>query len=94
MFRDLEQPIQIVQITDGTSNTFLFAEAQTPVPWSKPADMVIAPNGPLPLPEDRFLAGMADGSVRMIDRRRTNDQILRLVIDPADGQVLPMDWDN
>jgi hypothetical protein len=35
---------------------------------------------------------MADGSVRLIDRRKTSDQTLRLAIDPDDGQLLPMDW--
>jgi hypothetical protein len=84
----------IHEIADGSSNTFLFAEAQTPVPWSKPADMAVTPNGPLPLPPDQFLAAMADGSVRMVNRRGVNDQTLRLVIDPRDGQRLPMDWDR
>jgi hypothetical protein len=54
--------------------------------------MVVPANGALPLPADRFLAAMADGSVRMVDRSRVNEQVLRLVIDPNDGQQLPMDW--
>jgi Protein of unknown function (DUF1559) len=33
---------------DGTSNTFLAAEAAEQVPWSKPADLVYDPDGPLP----------------------------------------------
>jgi hypothetical protein len=33
---------------DGTSNTFLAAEAAVQVPWSKPADLVYDPDGPLP----------------------------------------------
>jgi hypothetical protein len=71
----------------------MFAEAKTAVPWSKPADMVM-PSDPLPLPEDRFFAAMMDGSVRTIDRRKVSDQTIRLVIDPNDGQALPMDWDR
>ena len=58
--------VRLADITDGTSNTFLFAESQTPVPWAKPADIVMAPNGPIGVPPDRFLACMADGSVRFI----------------------------
>ncbi|MBI2805279.1 MAG: hypothetical protein HYX68_09905 [Planctomycetes bacterium] len=84
----------LAAIPDGSSNTFLFAEAQTPVPWTKPADMAITPNGALPLPPDRFLAAMADASVRMVDRRNVNDGTLRLLIDPRDGQALPVNWDR
>src|SRR5262249_25844480 len=36
------------QITDGTSNTILVAEAADPVPWSKPQDLPFPPAGPLP----------------------------------------------
>jgi hypothetical protein len=73
---------------DGTSNTFLIAEAATSVPWAKPADMAINA-GPLPLPADTFLAAMGDGSVRSVDRRRNSDQTLRMYIDPRDGNLPP-----
>ncbi|QEL19483.1 hypothetical protein [Limnoglobus roseus] len=33
---------------DGVADTLLVAEAGEPVPWSKPADLVYDPNGPLP----------------------------------------------
>lgn len=81
-------------IPDGSSNTLLLAEAQTAVPWMKPADMVMAPNAALPLPPERFLAAMADGSVRLIDRRKTSDATLHLAIQPNDGQQLGGDWDR
>ncbi len=84
---------RMFDITDGTSNTFQFAEALAPVTWSKPADMIVGP-GDLPLPKDRFLAAMADGSVRMFERPRTSDATLRLAIDPRDGNVLPVDFDR
>jgi hypothetical protein len=77
-------------IPDGTSNTFLIAESATPVPWTKAADMAIEPQGPLPLPPNRFLAAFADGSVRLINRSQVNDATLRLFIDPKDGQVVPL----
>jgi hypothetical protein len=79
----------VLDIPDGTSNTFLFAEAANPVPWAKPAEMAIAPGQPLPLPEGRFITAMCDGSVRFVDRARINDQGLRLYIDPKDGQAPP-----
>ncbi len=89
MFPDPNRGTSFPQIPDGLSNTFMFAEAAAPVPWTKPADMAITPNGPLPLPTDRFLVGFADGSVRMIDRSKVDDNILRLFIDPADGNPTP-----
>jgi hypothetical protein len=89
MFPDPLTKIKMVDIKDGTSNTFLFAESSNAVPWTKPADMAVTPNGPLPLPADRFLASMADGSVRLINRRGVSDATLRLLIDPNDGQALP-----
>jgi len=74
---------------DGTSNTFLFAEAANPVPWSKPADIAVVAGQPLPLPQDRFMVALADGSVRMVERSRVPDAGLLLWINPSDGQVPP-----
>jgi len=89
MFPDPKSQISLAKIQDGASNTFLFAEAAAPVPWLKPADMAVTPNGPIPVPQGRFLAGMADASVRVIDRGRVNDNTLRLLINPNDGQPIP-----
>jgi Protein of unknown function (DUF1559) len=89
MFPDPLTKINMADIKDGTSNTFLFAEAANGVPWTKPADMAVAPIGPLPLLPERFLAAMADGSVRLVIRSGVNDATLRLLIDPNDGQALP-----
>jgi hypothetical protein len=46
----------------------------------------------LPLPNDRFIAAFADGSVRVINRATANDALLRLAIDPRDNQALPAGW--
>jgi hypothetical protein len=90
MFPDLKTKINFGQIPDGTSNTFLFAEAATPVPWMKPADMALAPKGPIPTAQPRFLAAMCDATVRVIDRGKVNDDTLRLLINPKDGKVIPL----
>jgi hypothetical protein len=96
-FRGSVPPRIPVTFLDGTSNTFLIVEADDAVPWTKPADLAVTPNGPLPrlggLWGNGFLAALADGSVRFVDRRRVSDQTLRLVIDPADGMPLPADWE-
>jgi hypothetical protein len=39
---------------DGLENTLLVVEARDPVPWSKPADLVYDPNGPLPAFSSRY----------------------------------------
>jgi hypothetical protein len=80
---------------DGTSNTLLIVEAGEAVPWTKPTDLAIDPKKPLPalgaqVPEV-FLAAMGDGSVRSF-RRDLGEKLLRLLIDPADGQPIP--WDK
>jgi len=36
---------------------------------------------------------MCDGSARVINRAKVSDQVLRLLIDPKDGQKLPPGWD-
>jgi hypothetical protein len=78
---------------DGTSNTFLCAEAKAPVVWTKPEDLkfngkdVPALGG---LFDGRFHAAMADGSVRRF-RKGVDVEVLKLLIDPADGIPLPAD---
>jgi hypothetical protein len=79
---------------DGTSNTFLVAEAAKPVVWTKPEDLVF--NGK-DVPElgglfdGKFHAAMADGSVNRF-RKEIDASILKLLIDPADGLPLPADF--
>ena len=78
---------------DGTSNTFVVAEAAKPVIWTKPADMefdgktVPALGGMF---DGKFHAGFGDGSVQRF-RKGVEADTLKLLIDPADGTVLPRD---
>ena len=55
-------------ITDGTSNTFLYVEAAKAVPWTYPDDLEYDPAKPFPEVGGRFgnlfLAAFCDGSVR------------------------------
>jgi hypothetical protein len=93
------------EIPDGTANTILFAQAATPVPWTQAADMVLTKTpdaffqgrhiyGQLPVPQDRFFVVMADATVRLIDRRKINDDVLRQLINPRDGAKLLLNWDE
>jgi hypothetical protein len=78
-------------ILDGLSNTALIVEAAEPVPWTKPADVVIDPKKPLPKFGGQFpgffLLGTADGVVRRC-RPDFDEKTMRLVIDPQDGQTV------
>ena len=86
---------RMTDVTDGTSNTILIVQTTTdPVPWTKPADLNIANDQPLPtgLQGKGFNAAFADGSVRYIDRARINEQTLRWYLDPRDGNPVPFDF--
>jgi hypothetical protein len=76
-------------IPDGISYTFLIAEAGDAVPWTKPADMVIERDQPLPLPADQFLIAFADGSVRTVSRKHAADATLLQYINPNTGAPKP-----
>lgn len=83
----------IGRIPDGSSNTFLVAEAAKPVIWTQPADMefdgqtVPALGGMF---DGRFHAAVGDGTVV---RFRNNVPVatLKLWIDPDDRTPLPAD---
>jgi prepilin-type processing-associated H-X9-DG protein len=59
------------EITDGTSNTVLVVEGDSPVPWTKPDDLQWSPDGPLPRVESPHGGGshamFADGSIRFVN---------------------------
>jgi hypothetical protein len=75
--------------TDGISRTILVAEAAQAVPWSKPADLIYSPDGPLPRfgerSSDGFSALFADGSYQMIPRE-TREPILRALLTRNGGE--------
>ncbi len=85
---------KLPEIADGTSNTLLAVAAGDPVPWSKPEDIEYDKDKPLPdlsKPFPVLLGAFMDGSVRTISlgALRQNKDLLRMLIDPADGMVIP-----
>jgi prepilin-type processing-associated H-X9-DG protein len=84
--------MRLVGIMDGTSNTFLAAEAAEPVIWTKPDELPFDPKGPAPKLGGVFEAGfnvaMCDGSVRFVRKGGLDEKTLRHLIDAQDGNVV------
>jgi hypothetical protein len=69
------------------------AEAAKPVIWTKPDDLEFD-GKTIPrlggMFDGKFHAAMGDGSVHLF-RKGLEADLLKLLIDPADGQALPRD---
>src|SRR5262249_43167738 len=88
--------LHIAAFTDGTSNTWLVAEADRPVPWTKPEDLAYDPDGPLPRLGTRsggYTAAFADGWVRQ-RRGDTREAALRAYTTRDGGEPAPRDPDD
>jgi prepilin-type processing-associated H-X9-DG protein len=81
----------LVSIPDGTSNTFMVAEAAEAVIWSKPDDLVYEDKKPLPKlggPNGRFTVAFGDGHVATYRRGQIDEVNMRRLITVDDGQVV------
>jgi hypothetical protein len=91
---ELLRGVRLTNITDGTSNTFLVAEAYDPVIWTKPDELVFAPNSVPRLGgvfQSGFVVGFADGSVRFLPNS-VSQKTLANAIQINDGNIV--DFDN
>ena len=83
------------EITDGTVNTILFAEGAKPVPWTKPEDLEVAPDRPLPalggLWEGGYNVLLLDGHVEFVSDR-VSEATLRAALSPRGNDRLGPDW--
>lgn len=84
---------KILNITDGTSNTALVADAGDAVIWSKPDEMAFGPNS---VPkfggvfESGTIVGLADASVRLV-RKGADPGLWPKLIQINDGGIVPFD---
>jgi hypothetical protein len=83
--------INFASFKKGTYNTLLVAEAAQAVPWTKPEDLVCAPDKDLPklggLFDDGFHALFADGWVQFI-KKDVKPETLRALITREGGEVV------
>jgi hypothetical protein len=90
-----DKPLTFAQIQDGTSNTIMVVDAadERAVEWTKPDDLAYDPEKPLAglvghIP-GKFLAGFADGSVRIITAK-IDPEMLRRAMTASDGKVVEL----
>jgi len=91
---DWIQGTTFAQITDGTSNTIMVAEAAEGVPWTKPEELEFDPMKELPKLGKAFKGGFnaafGDGSVRFL-RDTLPAQTLKALITKGGGEIVNID---
>ena len=90
-------PVRITDVTDGTSNTIMVAEASSPVVWCEPGDIPFqaSPNGFDPQQVGGWFGKnvnvvMADGAVRPISWK-VSPQMFQAAITRRGGEVVFLD---
>jgi hypothetical protein len=93
LFEDERGP-SLKDISDGTSSTLLVAEAGSPVPWTKPEDILFDKDKPLPKLgrqfNDGFHVAFADASARFLGKE-IDPETLRALITSSGEEVVNFD---
>src|SRR5262245_6553396 len=84
-----------IDVTDGTSQTLLMAEGTKAVPWTKPEDLEVAPDRPLPAIGGVFEGGYGvatvDGRV-VFASHQVSEKTLRAALSPRGDDIVGPDW--
>jgi RNA polymerase sigma factor (sigma-70 family) len=90
---EIDKTVNLNTVNDGTSNTLMFVEAKTPVPWTKPEDLSFAARKPLPELggqfRDGFVAATADGATRFFNKS-IDPRLLTEMITRNGGEVIDL----
>ncbi len=90
---DRYKKVNIQEVTDGTSNTLMIAEAVPGVPWTKPEDLAFAGRSLLPQLggqfKDGFVGVTADGFPRLF-KKSLNSTLLVEMITRGAGEVISL----
>jgi hypothetical protein len=90
LFEDELGP-KFMDIKDGAQNTIAVVEAASPVPWTKPEDIVFDQEKPVPKLGRQFRDGFhvefVDGAVFFLGNK-SNLEALRPLITSNDGEVV------
>lgn len=87
--------VGLLNITDGTANTIMIAEASEPVIWTKPEELPFTPGKPPKLGGTVFAEGFhatfCDGGVRFLRNSNMDAKNLSNAIQTNDGQIVNID---
>jgi RNA polymerase sigma factor (sigma-70 family) len=90
---EIDKTVNLNTVNDGTSNTLMFVEALTPVPWTKPEDLSFAAGNQLPKLggqfKDGFVAATADGGTRFFNKS-IDPRLLTEMITRNGGEVIDL----
>jgi hypothetical protein len=82
---------RIARLAAGPSNTWLVAEAKTPVEWTRPADIEVRSGQDVELGgifDGDFIVLYADGWPQYVYKGQLNQGTIRLLVDPDHSEVV------
>lgn len=90
--------VQIAGIRDGTSNTIALLESKMDIPWTKPVDIEISPDKPLPKlggwRGEGYAAAFCDGACRVFNKG-IEEKLLRALLSIDGGEAIdPTSFDQ